>query len=118
MLNVTLFRVSSKQDVRIKELFEYLSNAYCKSKNQKNGSGENKEVNKELKEKEMPQKTNNVVKEAKEVKLGEIKKENKKKYEEKNRISNDLVAENEKQNEIIRKNLNDDKKKKKDCIIF
>ena len=107
LLNITLFRVSSKQDLRIKELFEYLANAYNKSKNKK--IVEEKEVKE--------QKQVQVVKEAKEVKLGEIKKDNKKKAETKTKKDEDQVTANEKQNEVIRKNLNDEKKKDKCCIF-
>lgn len=123
-LNMTLFRISSKQDLRIKELFEYLANAYVKSKSQKNPEPTTAPVEKEKTDlaKDTGKKgnaTGPVVKETKEkeVKLGEIKKDSKKRKEEKNKNNDDLIAENEKQNEIIRKNLNDEKKKK-DCVIF
>jgi len=107
LLNITLFRVSSKQDLRIKELFEYLANTFNKSKNQKIVE------EKETKEQQQVQ----VVKEAKELKLGEIKKDNKKKEKTKAKKQEDQVTANEKQNEVIRKNLNDEKKKNKCCIF-
>lgn len=126
LLNITLFRISSKQDLRVKEMFEYLANAYVKSKNQRNSNETKEIVDKEkekivfkVKEKESQKNDKNggVVTESKEVKLGEIKKDNKKKKSEKDKKIEDQVAENEKQNELIRKNLNDEKKKK-DCRIF
>ena len=128
LLNITLFRISSKQDLRVKEMFDYLANAYVKSKNQRN-SNETKEIIEKEKEKEKlvfkvkekesqkSEKNGGVVTETKEVKLGEIKKDNKKKKSEKDKKIEEQVAENEKQNELIRKNLNDEKKKK-DCRIF
>lgn len=110
LLKMTLFRVSSKQDFHVKELFEYLAHAYYKHKN---NIVEQPKKNEEviLKEEKIPKK---VVQEEKEVKFGEIKKQAKKKKEK----DEDEAEKNEKQNEIIRKNLKDDKKKKDPCRIF
>lgn len=109
ILNVTLFRVSSKMDLRIKDLFEYLAQAYNNFKNMKNIVAQ-KEI------KEIGTQEVQITKETKEIMLGEIKKNNKKIANEKLK-KGDQVLENEKQNEIIRKNLQDKKKKDK-CIIF
>lgn len=109
LLKMTLFRISSKQDFHVKELFEYLAHAYYKHKNNISETKKNEEV--VLKEEKNPKK---VVQEEKEVKFGEIKKQSKKKKEK----DEDEAEKNEKQNEIIRKNLKDDKKKKDPCRIF
>lgn len=136
-INLTLFRISTKNNLRIKDVFEYLTNTYCTY------AGMNVNVNPSINKDEQPEKE--------EIKLGEIKKkennkkESKKPKEEipieqkeeiprekpskednssskkeskKSRKSRQIseAEENERQNEILRKNL--DGKKGGGCFVF
>lgn len=133
-LNLTIFRISTKNNLKIKDVFEYLTNTYCSYAGIRADPSNNKDESEkeeiklgEIKKKENKKKETSKEKEEipiekkEEIPREKQNKENNsssKKESKKSRKNRQIseAEENERQNEILRKNL--DGKKGGGCFVF